>query len=437
MEACENLKDLKTSLNNFALKLTDLLNRKSLHITIPKNQQIRDFKVNYTESHKLKDPNFHIDLYNIIIKYKTFIDDELISHKWYKLKLFTNLFELISYNNLNYNISPLIDYIPLSRAYFKFQELIIEHDLIDNKKNTIRYAGLAEGPGGFIECFINYRRSCFQDTYDNIYCITLKSNATVNNHPHTCTPEWNKIQNLINSRKKMKAKIILSYGKDNTGDLYNLDNILYFRDEILSDGGKVDLVSGDGGLDYSANFNFQEQICFHLIFCEIVSAFTILKIGGIFVLKIFDIHTSNTLQLLFILSNYFENIIITKPYTSRPANSEKYVVCKHFMGVSELFLNKLFQIVNKWTMTKKRNYYVDNLFAIKVPRYFKKNIQNYCNYISKFQIENILKTILCRNFNKQQIDSLLRSQITHTIYWAIKYKQPINFKSSFFKAFKS
>ena len=32
----------------------------------------------------------------------------------------------------------------------------------------MRYVGLAEGPGGFVECFINHRRSCFKDTFDHI-----------------------------------------------------------------------------------------------------------------------------------------------------------------------------------------------------------------------------------------------------------------------------
>ena len=98
----------------------------------------------------------------------------------------------------------------------------------------------------------------------------------------------------------------------------------------MNDGGPVDLVTGDGGLDYSVNFNFQEQMSFHLLFCEIVSAFSVLKKGGYFVLKLFDIHTSNTLQMIFLLSNYFDEVILTKPYTSRPANSEKYIVCKGF-----------------------------------------------------------------------------------------------------------
>ena len=86
-----------------------------------------------------------------------------------------------------------------------------------------------------------------------------------------------------------------------------------------------------------------------------------------------------------------------------------------------MILNKYYTIIDRWVYTKNLNRYVDNIFAMKVPKYFKKNIMNYCNYISKIQIENIIKTILCRNFNKQQIDNLLRSQIVHTIYWAIKY----------------
>ena len=436
MTSISSISSISSILENFSLDFEHLLNRKSIYIKIPEKDKNVHFKTGYTESYKMKSPNFHLSLYNIIVKYKTFIDDKTIKCKWARLKLFTNLFELISYNNSMNNITSLIDYIPLSRAYFKFQEIIVEHNLVDNKNPSIRYVGLAEGPGGFVECFVNYRRSCFKDTYDHIYCITLKESTTFTNSSNNIVPEWDKIQKLLSERKKTKANITLSYGKDGTGNLYNLENIKYFRKEVLENGGKVDLVSGDGGLDYSVNFNFQEQLSFHLIFCEIVSAFSVLKNGGSFVLKIFDIHTSVTLQLIFLLANYFEELIITKPYTSRPANSEKYLVCKGFIGIQEEYLNILYNIVNRWEQTKKMDKYVDNLFAIKVPPYFKKNIMNYCNYVSRIQIEHIIKTILSRNFNKQHIDCLLRSQIVHAIYWAIKYKQPINFKSTFFKAFR-
>ena len=41
-----------------------------------------------------------------------------------------------------------------------------------------------------------------------------------------------KIQNYY-QKEKTKANITLSYGKDGTGNLYNLENIKYFRREVL------------------------------------------------------------------------------------------------------------------------------------------------------------------------------------------------------------
>lgn len=434
----------------FTLNFNDLLNRKSLHIKIPINVQsknIQNYPVYYIESHSIKKHNFHLNLFSIISKYKKFIDIHEIKSKWNKLKLFTNPFELVSYNNSYRDIQSLVDYIPLSRAYFKLQELIVEYNLLDINKKCIRYVGLAEGPGGFIECFINYRRSLIKDTSDKIFCITLREcdeTSTCSDTPlSNVVPDWKKVEVFLKSKTNVKAKINLSYGKDGTGNLYKLENILYFRDLILGSGteleknnNKVDFVTADGGIDYSTNFNFQEQLSFRLIFCEIVSAFSVLQNGGNFVLKIFDIHTTITLQYLYLLANYFEEIIINKPYTSRPANSEKYVICRNFKGVSTEFMTKLYNIVHKWEITHNKGLFLDNLFG-KIPPYFKRNIMNFTNYIGQIQIENILLTIMCRHMNKQQIDSLLRSKISNTIYWAIKYKQPINYKSNYFKAFKS
>ena len=37
-----------------------------------------------------------------------------------------------------------------------------------------------------------------------------------------------------------------------------------------------------------------------------------------------------TFQAIYLLSCFYKKIVITKPYTSRYANSEKYIVCKKF-----------------------------------------------------------------------------------------------------------
>ena len=38
--------------------------------------------------------------------------------------------------------------------------------------------------------------------------------------------------------------------------------------------------------------------------------------------------------MLFLLSTKFTSVLLTKPKSSRPANSEKYLVCKNFNGNS-------------------------------------------------------------------------------------------------------
>ena len=49
------------------------------------------------------------------------------------------------------------------------------------------------------------------------------------------------------------------------------------------------------------------------------------KKNGHFVLKIFDIFEDCTIDILYLLSSFYEKVIVMKPYTSRYANSEKYV----------------------------------------------------------------------------------------------------------------
>jgi len=50
--------------------------------------------------------------------------------------------------------------------------------------------------------------------------------------------------------------------------------------------------------------------------------------GGHFVCKIFDSFTPFTAGLIFLLSSSFQKICIHKPVASRPANSERYIICK-------------------------------------------------------------------------------------------------------------
>ena len=73
-----------------------------------------------------------------------------------------------------------------------------------------------------------------------------------------------------------------------------------------------------------------------LIFCEICFTLMLQKEGGSFVLKVFDLYSSCSLQLLYLLNYLYDEVIIVKPLSSRPANSEKYIVCLRFKMVHNL-----------------------------------------------------------------------------------------------------
>ena len=55
-----------------------------------------------------------------------------------------------------------------------------------------------------------------------------------------------------------------------------------------------------------------------------------LTVSLVFVLKVFDVFLQPTVELIYLLSCFYEHVYIVKPNTSRYANSEKYVVCKKF-----------------------------------------------------------------------------------------------------------
>ena len=60
--------------------------------------------------------------------------------------------------------------------------------------------------------------------------------------------------------------------------------------------------------------------------------------GGNFVVKVFDCFTSGTIDIIYLLNMLYDKVHIIKPYTSRYANSEKYIVCKFFkLNDSTLF----------------------------------------------------------------------------------------------------
>ena len=378
-------------------------------------------KINLKYNLKELNSNINKDEYNKLIFYKNKID-KVNNHKiWDKAKKFSNNYELIHIPNKQNKSESIAFYKPLSRSYFKLWEIIYDFNLLKDSENKLIMCGLAEGPGGFIEAFVNYRKKTNKNKTDKIYGITLKSlNKDI--------PGWKKSAEFLNNN----INVTISYGKDNTGNLYNIDNIKSFRK--LVNNNNVDFITADGGFDFSIDFNKQEKLAQRMIYCEIVTALSIQKKDGIFILKIFDIYTDITIQFIYLLSYFYKEVYITKPLTSRPANSEKYLVCKGFKGIEIEYLENLFIIVKKWNIIEKIGRSVNSIFDIKQNE-ITNDILKYNKTNTELQISNINKTlnIIDNQKNLTLLNKIISNQTNLAYNWCKTYQVEINTKSNFLK----
>lgn len=120
------------------------------------------------------------------------------------------------------------------------------------------------------------------------------------------------------------------YGYRNDGNILDPENIWSLKNYITqkTQGALVDFMMADGGF-YVYDENIQEIISKQLYLCQCLVGLSIVRHGGNAVIKLFDCFTMFTVGLIFLMYKSFGKICIVKPNSSRPANSERYLVCKH------------------------------------------------------------------------------------------------------------
>ena len=164
----------------------------------------------------------------------------------------------------------------------------------------------------------------------------------------------------------------------------------------------------------------------------------ILKKGGHFVLKIFDIFTHNTLNLIYFLSKFFKDVYIIKPFSSRPANSEKYIVSKEFLGIDETYMDSLLETLLDWNVINDNGKYVTNIFSIQKNKTYDSIVESIHMYNMMFvkeQIKNILTTLayIKSNMSYEDKENIYYTQASMCFFWCLKYKMQLNYKCKYLK----
>ncbi|CAJ0954208.1 unnamed protein product, partial [Mesorhabditis belari] len=123
------------------------------------------------------------------------------------------------------------------------------------------------------------------------------------------------------------------YGTHDDGDVTKPANIDSFEDLVKrgTEGIGVDLMMADGGFCVDGQENIQEILSKRIYLCQLLVSLCIVREGGNFYCKLFDVFTRFSYELIFLMSLCYQDVCIHKPHTSRPANSERYIICKGLM----------------------------------------------------------------------------------------------------------
>ena len=361
-----------------------------------------------------------IVLYNKELHTKLRLQKERIDDtedEWDKMKKLANPYELVHSSNLKEKKEKSISsYNPLSRSFFKLTEIIYKYSLFNKVQSPIYMFGIAEGPGGFLEAFYIYRKKHCKNNNninikDKINGITLYPN-------NKYIPSWNKINERFSGINTVY------------GDIYKRDVINNLSRKYNN---KCYLVTADGGFDYSVDFNNQELNSSKIILAELVLCFKIQQIGGVFVIKFFDFFNSITIKLLYLIYMHYTHVDIFKPLTSRPANSEKYIIAKGFKGINNSLLIQLEELLYKWTDNK--DHY--DIVGLNIHDDFYYCINNYNIQFVENQLKYIKNTLdlIDKNLTREDYKEIIDKQVENALDWVNKHNMDINKKSKYYIKF--
>ena len=327
------------------------------------------------------------------------------------------------------------------------------NDPQDNRRPPIKTFHLAEGPGGFIEAVCN-KRANPADVYTG---MTILYDETDDN-----VPAWNKTEYFLSKNQN----VFIETGADGTGNIMRLEN---FDHCVSRYGSSMDLITADGGFDFSKDFNKQELIISNLLWGQTCYALCMQKYGGNFVLKIFDCFYEQTVDILYLLSAFYAEVNVCKLQTSRLGNSEKYVVCRGFrmMENTDFLLNiresfrlicqnekirvshlMKFSAVNNPhkfriddfrsrsqftgflskddfgpTTPTERLQCVHRFLDCTIPRYFVKRVEEMNAVFGTQQIENIHYTIsiIDKNSKYDRLEQLTKQNMQKCVAWCVEH----------------
>ena len=244
----------------------------------------------------------HVTSHEIMNEYLSLneIYDEKIKHVFNRFFALLHPFETIKTKVLS-DYTPTKELIRITNAFMKIYEIAILIRRFLLKGTKIRMFDIASAPGMFIlalEHFCNYYNLQL-DWHACSYmdgATTLKDTYKIyENNPDRFTPcDVTKEEDMLRCMEK----------------------------------GKFDLVTGDIGIEHESDYStLQEFNQLDLQWGQAILGLKLTEQDGCMILKMYTLLSEETHYLLDILCQYFEQVNLVKPFTSRVFNDECYIVC--------------------------------------------------------------------------------------------------------------
>lgn len=266
-----------------------------------------------------------------------------------------------------------------SKAWLKLYEMITAFELIP-KKNSINTFHFAEAPGHFILSTNQYIQHHKLGKF-NWYASSLNPFEEKNK-------ELEPLGDYYQLIRMNKDRWI--WGGDNTGNLYHPNVIRGFKEELdnLLKNKKLDFITSDAGIDLHEQYNLQETLNGMLTFSQILTILYLLPEGRAAIFKAYmPLAEAGNVSLFYLLYCVFDQLIVCNPVSGNPTNGEVYVVCKGYKGLSDKYIDRLFEIMPEYNVKK-------SLFKKEeIPETFLLQMENMSSLFIKDTITNINRTV--------------------------------------------
>jgi hypothetical protein len=161
----------------------------------------------------------------------------------------------------------------------------------------------------------------------------------------------------------------------------------------------------------------------------IIILLSVQKNNGIAIIQIDHTFYKPILDLIYLLSSFYEKIYIIKPMASNLVSFHKYLVCKYFIDdplKHDSYKKTLISFLHTFNDSSHlSNSNISSLMEGNLPCFFISKINDINIILGQQQLEMIHQMILFfKNKNKEKKSQLIKMHIAKSIKWCEKFKIP-------------